>query len=279
MKPLCFNVRTLYALVGQYCYCEVGWLKRSNWHNRELNHRTFLKLRTQNADLSWTPALSRTKFSVIVYKRNVPLICNMQAVFKGYEKFTIESLMTKDWCHTRKCCYYWRRIRQITQSFRTKNTRDLPRVSRNPSACLSLEFKTVPSTVCWCTSITGHLPLQSENRCQQNQATEHSATWAKRTVRRILSYFTEFSTVKTIFKSHCSHCLSTARSLHCIYSFTLTFKDEDIAVVVTWKQNKTTRTANIPFSRLRLHAKNLCKCVLTGKFKFKLPVDVRESNK
>ena len=36
------------------------------------------------------------KFSVIVYKRNVPLICNVHAVFKGYEKFTVESLMTKD---------------------------------------------------------------------------------------------------------------------------------------------------------------------------------------
>ena len=147
------------------------------------------------------------------------------------------------------------------------------RVQNRTFHCLLMHFDyRTPST-----AIREPLPTKPSNGTHLQ--TEHSATWAKRTVRHILSYFIEFSTVKTILKSHCSHCLSTARSLHCIYSFTLTFKDEDIAVVVTWKQNKTTRTANIPFSRLRPHAKNLCKCVLTGKFKFKLPVDVRESNK
>ena len=50
--------------------------------------------------------------------------------------------MTKDWCQTRNCCCYWRRILQKTQNFRMKNTRGLvSKVSRNPSACPCLELK------------------------------------------------------------------------------------------------------------------------------------------
>ena len=76
--------------------------------------------------------------------------------------------MTKDCCQTRNCCCYWKRIRQKTRSFRTKNTRGLvSRVSRNPSACPSLELQKKMFHSCWCTSITWYLPLQSENYCRQ----------------------------------------------------------------------------------------------------------------